>query len=82
MKLRLQKTCLDKENYKPVSTLSNVSRFFERIMFHKVSDFMTDKLSKKLIVCQLEGVNPTYERYILGPITVNRHLSQVSKKQC
>ena len=25
------------------------------------------------IVCQLERVNPTYERYILGPILVNRH---------
>ena len=31
------------------------------------------------IVCQLERVNPTYERYILGPILVNRHMSRVSK---
>ena len=34
------------------------------------------------LVCQLVGVSPTYERYILGPILVNRHMSRVSKKRC
>ena len=40
------------------------------------------KVNANSIVCQLEWVNPTYERYILGPILVNRHMSRVSKKKC
>ena len=31
------------------------------------------------LVCQLVGVSPTYERYILGPILVNRHVSSFQK---
>ena len=39
---------LDKENYRPVSVLPHVSKFFERIMYHQINDYMQDKLSKKL----------------------------------
>ena len=40
-----KKDGLDKENY---SVLNNVSKIFERIMYHQINDFMTDKLSKQL----------------------------------
>ena len=36
---------LDKENYKPVSVLFNVSKVFERIMYNQIDAFMRDKLS-------------------------------------
>ena len=35
-----------------------------------------------ITVCQLGGVNPTSERYILGPTPLNRHMSLVPKKWC
>ena len=39
---------LDKENYRPVSILSHVSKVFERIMYKQIDNFMKDKLSKLL----------------------------------
>ena len=38
----------DKENYRPVSILSHVSKVFERIMYQLMEDFMKDKLSNLL----------------------------------
>ena len=39
---------LDKENHRRVSVLPRVSKVFEKIMYHQISDYMTDKLSKQL----------------------------------
>ena len=39
---------LDKENYRPVSVLSNVSKIFERIICSRIDAFLQDKLSKLL----------------------------------
>ena len=43
-----KKDDLDKGNYRPVSVLPHVSKVFERIMFHQINNFATDKLSKQL----------------------------------
>ena len=39
---------LDKENYRPVSVLLNVSKVFERIIYIQIDAFMQDKLSNLL----------------------------------
>ena len=39
---------LDKENYRPASILSHVSKVFERIIYMQIDTFMRDKLSKVL----------------------------------
>ena len=39
---------LDKENYRPVSVLLNVSKVFERIIYSQIDAFMQDKLSNLL----------------------------------
>ena len=39
---------LGKENYRPVSVLSHVSKIFERIMHIQIENFMEGKLSKFL----------------------------------
>ena len=36
-----------KENYRPVSILSNISKIFERCMFRQISSFMDSYLSKQ-----------------------------------
>ena len=38
----------DKENYKPVSVLFNVSKVSERIIYSQIAAFMEDKLSNLL----------------------------------
>ena len=43
-----QKDNLDKENDRPLSVLSHVSKVFERIMYQQIEDFMKDKLSNLL----------------------------------
>ena len=43
-----KKDDLDKENYRSVIILSHVSKFFERIMYEQIEDFMEDKLSNLL----------------------------------
>ena len=40
--------CMNKENYRPVCFLSHLSKFFERILYNQLNDFMTDKLSNIL----------------------------------
>ena len=45
-----QKDNLDKENDRPLSVLSHVSKVFERIMYQQIEDFMKDKLSNLLTV--------------------------------
>ena len=40
---------LNKENYRPISVLSHVSKVFERVMYQQIEDFMKDKLSNLLI---------------------------------
>ena len=39
---------LDKENYRPVIVLLNVSKVFERIIYSQIDAFMQDKLSNLL----------------------------------
>ena len=39
-----KKDDLDKENYRPVSVLTNMSKVFERIVYQQIEDFMKDKL--------------------------------------
>ena len=38
----------DKQNYPPVSTLSNLSKVFEKLIYPKINTYMSDKLSKYL----------------------------------
>ena len=38
----------DKENYRPVSVLSHMSKVFERIMYQQIENFMKDKFSNHL----------------------------------
>ena len=40
-----KKDDLDKENDRPLSNLSHVSKVFERIMYQQIENFMKDKLS-------------------------------------
>ena len=40
--------CINKENYRPVSLLSHMSKVFERILYNQLNDFMKDKLSNIL----------------------------------
>ena len=36
---------MNKENYRPVSFLSHMSKVFEKILYNQLNDFMKDKLS-------------------------------------
>ena len=36
----------DKQNYRPVSTLSNLSKVFEKLIYPQINTYMSDKLSK------------------------------------
>ena len=38
----------DKENYRPISTLSNLTKVFEKLLYNQIETFMTHKLSKLL----------------------------------
>ena len=38
----------DKQNYRPISTLSNFSKVFERLLHSQISQFMEPKFSKLL----------------------------------
>ena len=40
--------CMNKENYRPVSLLSHMSKVFERILYNQLNDFMKDKLANIL----------------------------------
>ena len=37
-----------KDNYRPISTLSNFAKFFESIIYSKLNDYMENKFSKYL----------------------------------
>ena len=37
-----------KDNYRPISTLSNFTKFFESILFTQLNRYMQDKFSKHL----------------------------------
>ena len=39
---------MNKENYRPISLLSHMSKMFERILYNQLNDFMKDKLSSTL----------------------------------
>ena len=39
---------MNKENYRPISLLSHMSKVFERILYNQLNDFMKDKLSNIL----------------------------------
>ena len=41
---------LNKENYRPVSVFSHVSKIIERVMYIQIENFMEDKLSNCLQV--------------------------------
>ena len=36
----------EKDNYSPISILSNTSKFFERIMYNQINNFFMNKLSR------------------------------------
>ena len=38
----------DKQNYRPVSTLSNLSNVFEKRIYSQINTYMSDKFSKYL----------------------------------
>ena len=38
----------DKQNYRPVSTLSNLSKVFEKLIYSQINTYMSDKFSKYL----------------------------------
>ena len=39
---------LDKENYRPISLLSHVSKIFEKILFNQINEFMQPHFSALL----------------------------------
>ena len=41
----------DKQNYPPVSTLSNLSKVFENFIYTQINTYMSDKFSRYLIGC-------------------------------
>ena len=43
-----KKDPLNKENYRPVSLLSHMSKVFERLLYKQIETFMSNKLSTKL----------------------------------
>ena len=43
-----KKDALNKENYRPVSLLSHMSKVFERLLYEQIETFMNNKLSIKL----------------------------------
>ena len=40
----------DKQNYPPMSTLSNLSKVFEKLIYPQINTYMSDKFSKYLTV--------------------------------
>ena len=38
----------DKQNYRPVSILSNLSKVFEKLIYSQINTYMSDKFSKYL----------------------------------
>ena len=40
----------DKHNYRPVSTLPNLSKVFEKLIYSQINTYGNDKLSKYLTV--------------------------------
>ena len=38
----------DKQNFRPVSTLSNLSKLFEKLIYSQIYTYMSDKFSKYL----------------------------------
>ena len=50
-----KKTPLNKENYRPVSLLSHMSKVFERLLYKQIEIFMNNKVSLKL-----SGVRKNY----------------------
>ena len=40
----------DKQNYRPMSTLSNLSKVFEKLIYSQINTYMSDKFSKYLTV--------------------------------
>ena len=38
----------NKQNYRPVSTLSNLSKLFEKLIYSQINTYMSDKFSKYL----------------------------------
>ena len=48
-----------KENYRPVSILSNISKIFEQCMFRQISTFMDSYLTKKQCGFR-KGYSPQY----------------------
>ena len=56
---------LDKENYRPVNVLFNVSKVFERIMYIQINAFMQDKLSNLLIGFRKNHITQHCLMYIL-----------------
>ena len=56
---------LDKENYRLVSVLFNVSKAFERTIYSQIDAFMQDKLSKLLIDFRKNHSTPHCLMYML-----------------
>ena len=48
-----------KENYRPVSSLSHISKVFGRLLYKKIKTFMSNKLSTKL-----SGLRKNYKHSI------------------
>ena len=56
---------LDKENYRPVSVLFNVSKVFEKIIYSQIDAFMQDKLSNLLTGFRKNHSTQHYLTYML-----------------
>ena len=59
----LQKDPLNKENYKPLSLLSLVSKVFERLLYKQIETIISNKLSAKL-----PGLRKNYKHSIVYDI--------------
>ena len=66
-----------KENCRPVSILSNISKIFERCMFCQISNVMDSYLSKQKCAFR-EGYSPQYSLLVM----LEKWKNAVDKRKC
>ena len=84
----------DKQNYRPVSTLSNLSKVFEKLIYAQINTYMSDKFSKyqtgsrknhntqhaplNMTENWKSNLNKGNRSYIYGFVQIFRHLGPLS----
>ena len=60
----------DKQNYRPVSTLCNLSKVFEKLIYSQINSYISDKFSKYLTVF-CKNHNTRHKGNKIGAIFMN-----------